>query len=85
MDRETLLAHRDRWGREEAPTSARLRHLTSDEHAVYVDLVEDRLADKLRLEQERIDWEWAAERLRSAVEQGASAWRRAAGLEGPEV
>ncbi len=69
MDRETLLAHRDRWGREEAPTSARLRRLTNDEQAVYVDLVEDRLAEKLRLEQERIDWEWAAERLRSAVEQ----------------
>lgn len=64
MDRETLLAHRDRWGREEMPTAARLRHLTNDEQAVYVDLVEDRLAEKLRLEQERIDWEWAAERLR---------------------
>lgn len=63
MDRETLLAHRDRWGREEAPTAARLRHLSAAEQQLYVDLVEDRLAEKLRLEQERIDWEWAAERL----------------------
>lgn len=60
MDRATLLAHRERWGTEDVPTSARLRHLTADEHALYVDLVEDRLGDKVRLEQERIDWSWAS-------------------------
>ena len=63
MDRDTLLAHCDRWGTEDSPTTARLRHLTADELTLYTDLVEDRYADKLRLEQERIDWAWVAERL----------------------
>lgn len=62
MDRETLVAHRDRWGTEAAPTSARLQHLTADESAAYTDLVEDRLGPNVRLEQERIDWTWATDR-----------------------
>ncbi len=73
MDRATLLAHRDRWVREDTPTSARLRHLSADEQALYADLVEDRHAEKLRLEQERIDWSWAIERLRQRASlRGAS-------------
>ena len=64
MDRETLLAHRDRWGTEPAPTTARLGRLTGAEQALYRDLVGDRLGDRLRLEQERVDWAWAGERLR---------------------
>ena len=63
MDRETLLAHRVRWVREGSPTSARLTRLSSDEAALYGDLVADRLGDAVRLEQERIDWAWARGRL----------------------
>jgi hypothetical protein len=63
MDRPTLLAHRDRWVREPAPTSARLDRLTADEAAVYADLVSDRLGEAVRLEQERIDWSWVRQRL----------------------
>jgi hypothetical protein len=63
MDRETLLAHRERWGSEDSPTSARLENLSAGETAVYNDLVEDRLGHKLRLEQERIDWSWVEARL----------------------
>lgn len=62
MDRETLLGHRERWGTEPSPTSARLDRLTSAESAVYTDLVEDRLGSNVRLEQERIDWSWARAR-----------------------
>jgi hypothetical protein len=58
MDRETLLAHRDRWGFESSPTRARLDYLTRTEQALYTDLVEDVYAPSLRLEQERLDWEW---------------------------
>ncbi len=58
MDADTLLAHRDRWGREPTPTSAALTRLTAEERAVYDDLVTDRHAERLRLEQERIDWGW---------------------------
>lgn len=63
MDLATLLEHRERWGREDRPTSARLTRLTSEEADVYAVLVEDRLGQRVRLEQERIDWAWAAPRL----------------------
>lgn len=59
MDRTTLLAHRDRWGREGTPTRARLDHLTGEEQSLYADLVEDVYAPAVRLEQERIDWGYA--------------------------
>jgi hypothetical protein len=49
-------------GRESCPTRARLDRLSSDEAAVYDDLVSDRLGDCVRLEQERIDWAWAEPR-----------------------
>lgn len=62
MDRETLLAHRDRWGTESTPTRAGLRRLTDDEADLYADLVGDQFTDRLRLEQERIDWAWAQAR-----------------------
>lgn len=63
MDRATLLRHRERWGQEPRPTVARLRHLSPDEAALYEDLVSDRFAERLRLEQERIDWAWVEQRL----------------------
>jgi hypothetical protein len=63
MDRQTLLAHEDRWGREPKPTAARLPLLTPDEASLYADLVSDRYAPSVRLEQEVIDWAWAFERL----------------------
>lgn len=65
MDRETLLIHRNRWVTEPAPTSARLERLGSDERALYEDLVGDVFGSRVRLEQERIDWEWALDRLRA--------------------
>jgi hypothetical protein len=63
MDRETLLAHRDRWVSEASPATSRLDRLTTEEQALYEDLVTDRLGERVRLEQERIDWDWLAERL----------------------
>ncbi len=58
MDRRTLLTHRDRWGIEERPTTARLSRLTPEEQELYGDLVVDSLGERVRLEQERIDWAW---------------------------
>jgi len=63
MDRATLPAHRDRWVVEATPAASRLDRLTADERALYQDLVTDRLGERVRLEQERIAWNWAAERL----------------------
>lgn len=58
MDRETLLRHRERWGTESSPTRARLANLTDAEQVLYKELVEDVYAPSLRLEQERLDWDW---------------------------
>lgn len=64
MDRETLLRHRERWVSERTtPTPAVLDLLTPDEHELYRDLVGDSFGDRVRLEQERIDWAWALQRL----------------------
>jgi len=62
MDRETLVAHRDRWVTEGSPTRAHSDTLTPAEADLYEDLVTDRLGQRVRLEQERIDWTWAAAR-----------------------
>lgn len=63
MDRDTLLMHTERWGREASPAAVRLDRLDADEAALYADLVGDRLGAAIRLEQERIDWGWVTERL----------------------
>lgn len=63
MDRETLLAHRERWVVEATPTSARLNRLDPVEANLYDDMVADRLGPRVRLEQERVDWSWAQDRL----------------------
>lgn len=66
MDRETLLAHRDRWVTEDRPTRSNLTRLTVDELNLYTDLVEGAMGDQVRLEQERIDWSWVEQHLHPA-------------------
>jgi len=68
IDRETLLAHRSHWGEEPEPASHDLSRLTTEEAAVYDDLRFDRLQPRLRLEQERVGFEWVNERLRGLSE-----------------
>jgi hypothetical protein len=63
MDRETLTVHHERWVTEPTPTASRLTRLTPDERALYEDLISDRFAVNVRLEQDRIDWAWVTERL----------------------
>ena len=63
MDRDTLLAHRDRWVTEDHPAKSVLTRLTSDEYDLYSELVVDGLGERVRLEQERIDWHWVEQRL----------------------
>lgn len=72
MDRETLLAHRDRWVSEDRPATSTLTRLTADERDLYVDLVEDRLGERVRLEQELVDWLLVAQRLPVATSSGDS-------------
>ncbi|QBE48884.1 Wadjet anti-phage system protein JetD domain-containing protein [Leucobacter triazinivorans] len=66
MDRETLIAHAQRWGAESSPTNSALSGLTDAEAELYSDLVTDRLGRAVRLEQERIDWTWASRHLAEA-------------------
>ncbi|MBX9641860.1 MAG: hypothetical protein K2X97_19705 [Mycobacteriaceae bacterium] len=63
MDRETLLAHRERWVTEDSPARSVLTRLTPDEQDLYSDLVSDGFGARVRLEQERIDWRWVEHRL----------------------
>ncbi len=56
MDRETLLAHRERWGTEPSPTRAELTRLTTAEASLYAELRENRLGRQVRLEQELVDF-----------------------------
>ena len=66
MDRETLLAHRERWVTEDRPATSSLTRLTRAELDLYTDLVTDRLGRRVRLEQERVDWAAATTALEQA-------------------
>ena len=46
------------WGREEKQTLRELPNLTVEERMVYDDLRDNRIGENLRLEQERIGFEW---------------------------
>lgn len=63
MDRATLVTHRDRWVGEDRPSKSALARLTPEEMDLYTDLVTDSLGERVRLEQERIDWRWVQDRL----------------------
>ncbi|MDL9948378.1 DUF2220 family protein [Gordonia sp. ABSL11-1] len=67
MDRETLMAHRDRWVTEDRPATSELTRLTAAEHDLYDDLVTDSVGERVRLEQERVDWRWAEQRLAAST------------------
>jgi hypothetical protein len=56
MDRETFLAHREQWGRENRPETRDLARLNADEAALYDDLRQNRLGERLRLEQELVSY-----------------------------
>lgn len=58
MDRATLLAFESQWGEESTPTLRDLSRLTQPEQALYDELRDNRLRKNLRLEQERIGFEW---------------------------
>jgi hypothetical protein len=60
MDQGTLLAHRDLWVEERQPAAADvLPLLTPTEEAVYTGLKQNVWGNHVRLEQERISWDFA--------------------------
>jgi hypothetical protein len=63
MDRETLMAHRDHWGDEPQPVLRVLPRLDPAERELYDDLRYKCLlpnlgANSMRLEQERVEFNW---------------------------
>ncbi|MDQ6973711.1 MAG: DUF2220 family protein [Mariprofundaceae bacterium] len=54
MDQSTLMAHQHAWGIEPKQETKTLHHLHQDEKNMYEGLANNRWAEKLRLEQERI-------------------------------
>ena len=66
MDEDTLWAHKERWGNEDTPSTAALPQLTPVEARLYESLVTDRFGRSVRLEQERIDWDWACRQLQAS-------------------
>jgi hypothetical protein len=65
MDRETLMAHRVLWVKEDAPSNEALNRLTPSEQAVYDDLRYNQLGEQVRLEQERISFGWLKKTLQT--------------------
>lgn len=63
MDRATLLAHAPQWGEEPQPLLRALPRLTAEEADLFDALRDNRLAPRVRLEQERIGFGWLQEAL----------------------
>src|SRR5216684_1692083 len=58
MDRTTLMAHRELWGRERDRYERPLSRLTIPEQVLFEELKDGLLGDRVRLEQERISFGW---------------------------
>jgi hypothetical protein len=58
MDRATLMAHETFWGEEPDQVVHDLTRLTQAERAVFDDLRDNRIRKGLRLEQERVGFQW---------------------------
>jgi len=63
MDRDTLLAHETFWGKEPSPASRTPDRLTTNERDLFDELIDNRYGDRVRLEQEQLDFEWVTRRL----------------------
>lgn len=66
MDSETLLAHEAFWTSESKPANRSLPRLSESENILYRELLENRMGDGVRLEQELIDYQFVLSRLRAA-------------------
>lgn len=69
MDRATLVAHEAFWGEESDQVTRDLPRLTAQERELFDDLRDNRIRHGLRLEQERVGFEW----VRAAIEERACA------------
>ena len=63
MDPETLMEHQALWGVEPSPETGALTRLTAEESSLYGQLGRNELGSHIRLEQEKIGFEWLVEAL----------------------
>lgn len=63
MDEATLLHHKPLWGNEPEQATGELMNLRAHEQDVYQGLLQHRWGANVRLEQERIEWRYATDRL----------------------
>jgi hypothetical protein len=68
MDRGTLNAHEVHWGEEPEQLTHDLPRLTEEEQALFDDLRDNRIRRGLRLEQERVGFQWVMAALGRLVE-----------------
>ncbi|MBE0582689.1 MAG: hypothetical protein IH612_02885 [Desulfofustis sp.] len=64
MDQQTFLAHRALWGVETQPETGTLTRLNSEESALYEQLRQNHWGERVRLEQERIGFDFLRDVLR---------------------
>jgi hypothetical protein len=64
MDRQTLLAHRLLWGVEAQPETGNHAYLNAEESALFDQLRQNHWGDRVRLEQERIGFDFLLDVLR---------------------
>ncbi len=67
MDEETLLRHKAFWSHDESRPGANLFSLDDEELKVYRNLGAGVYGPAIRLEQERVEWQWAANRLKKSL------------------
>lgn len=61
MDRQTLVEHRPLWGVEAQPETGNLTRLNAEEHTLYTQLCQNHWGTRVRLEQERIGFDFLRE------------------------
>lgn len=68
MDAKTLMAHKQFWDRETRPENRKLQHLTPDEQTLYQDLGSNKYQPNVRLEQERVPFDYVRAALAGITE-----------------
>ncbi|WP_146755258.1 Wadjet anti-phage system protein JetD domain-containing protein [Arthrobacter sp. AQ5-05] len=66
MDKETLMDHRGFWGVETSPSKGTLVHLDAAEARLFGELVSGMHGQRIRLEQEQVNWDYALARIGDA-------------------
>ena len=73
MNHETLMEHQTLWGVEPSPETGALTRLTADESMHYGQLGRNELGHHIRLEQEKIGFEWLVDALGGVTPSGLCA------------